>query len=74
MNTRRLYRSRADRVLTGIAGGMAEYLEVDPTIVRILWVLAAIFTKRTVYHESGIRRLAVLISPPGNGRSGSWPR
>jgi phage shock protein C len=44
VNTRRLFRSRADRAITGIAGGMAEYLEVDPTVVRILWVLAAIFT------------------------------
>ncbi|HEU0242345.1 MAG TPA: PspC domain-containing protein [Candidatus Limnocylindrales bacterium] len=44
MNPRRLYRSRIDHPITGIAGGMAEYLEVDPTVVRILWVLAAIFT------------------------------
>ncbi|HEY3336740.1 MAG TPA: PspC domain-containing protein [Candidatus Limnocylindrales bacterium] len=44
MNPRRLYRSRTDRPITGIAGGMAEYLDVDPTVVRILWVLAAIFS------------------------------
>ena len=37
---RRLYRSRDDRVLAGVAGGMADYLGIDPTIVRILWVLA----------------------------------
>lgn len=44
MNPRHLYRSRSDRAIAGIAGGMADYLEVDPTIVRILWVLAAIFS------------------------------
>ena len=44
MNPRRLYRSRSDRAIAGIAGGMAEYLEVDPTVVRILWILAGIFT------------------------------
>lgn len=44
MNPRRLYRSRIDHPIAGIAGGMAEYLEVDPTVVRILWVLAAIFS------------------------------
>jgi phage shock protein C len=27
-------------VVAGVAGGMAEYLDIDPTIVRILWVLA----------------------------------
>lgn len=40
MNPRRLYRSRRDRQLAGVAGGMAEYLEIDPTIVRILWILS----------------------------------
>ncbi len=41
MNPRRLYRSRRDRQLAGVAAGMAEYLEVDPTLVRILWILSA---------------------------------
>jgi phage shock protein PspC (stress-responsive transcriptional regulator) len=43
VNTRRLYRSR-DRQLAGVAGGMAEYLDIDPTIVRILWILAGLFS------------------------------
>jgi len=43
VNPRRLYRSR-DRMLAGVAGGMAEYLEMDPTIVRILWILVGIFS------------------------------
>jgi phage shock protein C len=37
---KRLYRSRDDRMLAGVAGGMAQYLGIDPTIVRLLWVLA----------------------------------
>ena len=40
MNTRRLYRSRYDKQLAGVAGGMAEYLELDPTLVRVLWILS----------------------------------
>lgn len=40
MNPRRLYRRRRDRQLAGVAGGMAEYLEIDPTVVRILWILS----------------------------------
>ena len=44
MNTRRLYRSRSDRQLTGVAGGMAAYLDVDPTVVRVLWVLGTLFS------------------------------
>ncbi len=40
MNPRRLYRCRHDRQLAGVASGMAEYFEVDPTVVRILWILS----------------------------------
>jgi phage shock protein PspC (stress-responsive transcriptional regulator) len=43
VNPRRLYRSR-DRQLAGVAGGMAEYLDIDPTIIRVLWILAAILS------------------------------
>jgi phage shock protein PspC (stress-responsive transcriptional regulator) len=39
---KRLYRSRKDRVLGGVAAGMAEYFDVDPTVIRLVWVLAAI--------------------------------
>ena len=35
----RLYRSRADRMLFGVAGGLARYLKIDSSIVRIVWVL-----------------------------------
>ena len=35
----RLYRSRGDRMLFGVAGGLARYLNVDSSIVRIVWVL-----------------------------------
>ena len=37
---RRLYRCRQDRVLAGVAGGVAEYFELDPSLVRILWFLS----------------------------------
>ena len=36
---RKLYRSRKNRMLCGVCGGLGEYLGVDPTIVRILWIL-----------------------------------
>jgi phage shock protein C len=35
----RLYRSRTDRILFGVAGGFAEWLDVDPSLVRIVWAL-----------------------------------
>lgn len=42
--TGRLFRSRTDRQLTGLSGGLAKYLNADPSVIRIAWVLAAFFT------------------------------
>jgi phage shock protein PspC (stress-responsive transcriptional regulator) len=39
-NPRRLYRTSDDRIIAGVAGGVAAYFDVDPIIVRILWVLS----------------------------------
>jgi len=36
---KRLYRSRSDRMLWGVCGGLAKYFDMDPTIVRIIAVL-----------------------------------
>ena len=36
---RKLYRSRENRVIAGVCGGIGEYLGVDPTVIRVLWVL-----------------------------------
>jgi len=41
---KRLTRSRKDRMLAGICGGIAEYMDVDPTIVRLIFALATFFT------------------------------
>ena len=41
---RRLYRCRHDRRLAGVSAGLAEYFDIDPTIVRLLWVVSAFLT------------------------------
>jgi phage shock protein C len=41
---KRLTRSSRERLWAGVAGGMAEYFEVDPVIMRIIWVAAAVLT------------------------------
>jgi phage shock protein C len=38
--TKKLYRSRSQIMLGGVCGGLAEYFDVDVTIVRLLWVVA----------------------------------
>ncbi|MBI4491743.1 MAG: PspC domain-containing protein [Chloroflexi bacterium] len=51
---KRLYRSRHDRMVSGVSGGLAEYFDIDPALVRLLWVLAAIFS-------GGLAALGYLI-------------
>ncbi len=38
----KLHRSRRDRMIAGVCGGLAERLDVDPTIVRLIFVLLAL--------------------------------
>ncbi len=42
--TERLYRSRDDRMIAGVAGGVAEMLDADPSIIRIVWALLVFLT------------------------------
>jgi len=41
---KKLYRSRTDRKIAGVCGGLGEYLDVDPTIVRLLAIVFGIAT------------------------------
>ena len=40
--TRRLYRSRTDRKLAGVCGGLAQYFNTDATLLRVLFVVLAL--------------------------------
>ncbi len=40
--TQKLYRSRTNRQLAGVCGGLGEYFSIDPTLVRILFVILAL--------------------------------
>ena len=56
---KKLYKSKTDKKLCGVCGGIAEYFEIDSTIIRLLWVLLAFFV------GSGILAyiIAALIMP-----------
>lgn len=41
---KKLYLSSTDRKISGVCGGIAEYLNVDSTVIRLVWVLFSIFT------------------------------
>jgi len=40
---KKLYRSRTDRKIWGVCGGLAEYFDIDPTIVRVIAILSIFF-------------------------------
>ncbi|CRZ33646.1 phage shock protein C (PspC) family protein [Herbinix hemicellulosilytica] len=39
MEPKKLYRSATNKMICGVCQGIAEYINLDPTIVRLLWVL-----------------------------------
>lgn len=39
MEQKRLYRSRQERMICGVCGGIADYFNVDPTLIRLAFVL-----------------------------------
>jgi len=42
MESKKLYRSRKEQMIAGVCGGVAEYFAIDPTIVRLVFVLLAL--------------------------------
>lgn len=40
----RLYRSKKNRIIAGVCGGIGEYFKVDPTLIRLLWLLISILS------------------------------
>ena len=52
--TKKLYLSQTDKKIGGVCGGLGEFLDVDPTIIRIIWALA--------FFAGGIGLLAYLVA------------
>ncbi len=53
MEPKRLYRSERNKMICGVCQGVAEYINIDPTVVRLLWV---------VFAFSGFGILAYIIA------------
>jgi phage shock protein PspC (stress-responsive transcriptional regulator) len=67
----RLYRSRRERVIAGVAGGVADHLNVDPAIVRVIWAVL-VFTTGGVFGLIYIVMWVVVPEAPP-GYEASWP-
>jgi phage shock protein C len=44
LSMKRLYRSRKERILGGVCGGLGEHIDVDPTIIRLVWVVVTLLS------------------------------
>ncbi len=55
MVKKRLYRSKKDRMIAGVCSGIAEYLDADPTIVRLIWGIGTLIS-------AGLGILAYIIA------------
>jgi phage shock protein PspC (stress-responsive transcriptional regulator) len=66
---RSLYRSENDRVLAGVCGGLADYFDIDPVVVRLGWVLCSLFAGAGVL----LYLVAWVVVPTEDGRRASLP-
>ncbi len=66
---KRLYRSRTDRMVWGVCGGLAKYFDIDPVLVRVIFVIL------TVLNGIGIIAYVILaIVVPLEGSQAATPR
>ena len=61
----RLYRSRDDRVIAGVAGGLAEMWDIDPSLLRIVWALLVVFTGGVALIVYIVMAIVVPVEPYG---------
>jgi phage shock protein C len=58
---KRLTRTKKNRIIAGVCGGIGEYLDVDPTVIRVIWVILTIISVGAGIIAYGA---AWLIIPP----------
>ena len=61
MNNKRLYKSSVNYMLCGVCGGIAEYFDIDPTLVRLAWVVLTCFGGAGIWAYI----IAAIIIPKG---------
>ena len=62
-NIKRLYRSTTDTMLSGVCSGLAEYANLDPTLVRLLFVLAFFVTGPGIFIAYLIMMMVIPQKP-----------
>ncbi len=58
-------KSRTNRVIAGVVGGLAEYLGMDPTLARVLYVLISVFS--AAFPGILVYLILLVVMPEGEG-------
>lgn len=69
METKRITRSRTDRMLGGVAGGLAAYFGIDPLIVRVVFAVLALFNGLGIILYAALWLIVPNEGSPANGRA-----
>lgn len=59
MNNRKLRRSKKDSIFAGVCGGLAEYLDLDSSLVRLAWVALTVFAGMSIW----VYIIALILIP-----------
>ena len=65
METKKLYRSRTDQMIAGVCGGLGKYLGIDPTLIRLAFVLLLLFGIGSGLLVYLVMMLLVPLEPEG---------
>jgi phage shock protein C len=63
---KQLYRSRKDRMVAGVCGGLGEYFDIDPTIIRLIFVFGTIITGSGLFWAYLVMMLVVPEETPAS--------
>jgi phage shock protein C len=69
VEVKRLFRSRNDRMIAGVCGGLAEYFEADPTLVRLLAAFMLVFGAPGIFPAYIVMALIIPEAPVGENLS-----
>ena len=61
---KKLYKSKENKIFSGVVGGLGEYFDIDPTILRLIWLLIIVFTG--IFPGVLVYVIACLIIPKKN--------
>lgn len=65
---KKLYRSEKNKMIAGVCGGIGEYFNVDPTLIRLAWAIFTVFT--AIFGGVFLYIIAAIIIPSEYGIRG----